>query len=100
MAKLHIGSGLRKIPGYVNIDIRKEVNPDLCCEIYEIPKYYANGTVEVIYACHVLEHFKPIEVDSVLKSWYKLLRPGGILRLSVPDFEAICDYYKETKDLF
>ena len=34
-----------------------------------------------------------------LQRWYALLKEGGVLRLSVPNFEAVCEYYTETKDL-
>jgi predicted SAM-dependent methyltransferase len=35
----------------------------------------------------------------VLERWYEILKPGGILRIGVPDFENIVNYYIKTKDL-
>jgi ubiquinone/menaquinone biosynthesis C-methylase UbiE len=56
-------------------------------------------SVELIYACHVLEHFKRFETLTVLQEWFRVLAPGGILRLAVPDFEAIVKIYQETKNV-
>ncbi|MBF0142034.1 MAG: methyltransferase domain-containing protein [Magnetococcales bacterium] len=52
-------------------------------------------SVELIYASHVLEHFGRFEYLEVLREWYRVLKPGGILRLSVPDFAACATLYYE-----
>lgn len=104
MVKLNLGCGDRKIHGFINIDAREEVNPDAVVDVTKIHDSYKN--VDLIYACHVLEHFpnKPFEFQKttymeVLASWYKSLKPGGILRLAVPDFRAICEHYFTHDDL-
>ena len=45
---------------------------------------YEDNTVDLIYASHVLEYFDREEVSEVLEEWYRVLKPGGILRLAVP----------------
>lgn len=96
--KLHLGCGLKKIKGYVNIDIRPDVNPDIIDDIYTLNKI-PNNSVDVIYACHVLEHFGRHEYLNVLKRWFEILKEGGILRISVPNFQSVNEYYNDTKDL-
>jgi trans-aconitate methyltransferase len=96
--KLHLGCGNKKIDGYINIDIRVDVNPDLIDDISKLNEV-KNNSVDVIYACHVLEHFGRHEYMDVLKRWYEVLNDGGILRISVPNFEEVSKYYEETKDL-
>lgn len=98
MIKLHLGSGGKNIYGFINIDIRADCGPDLIMDITNISsKWYEE--VDLIYSSHTLEHFprKPIQgyktYKEVLKNWKQALKPGGTLRLSVPDFEAICHYY-------
>ncbi len=55
---------------------------------------------DLIYASHVLEHISHNEVLKVLKEWYRVLKKGGILRLSVPDFDKLIDVYlTEEKDI-
>lgn len=102
--KLNLGCGDRKIHGFINIDARKDCNPDIVADIRKIDQKYKD--VELIYACHVLEHF-PIKSSSfqdltfkdVLKNWYTSLKKGGILRLSVPDFEIISKKYLSCSNL-
>jgi len=96
--KLHLGCGNKHIDGYTNIDIRYLPKVDEVDNIKYLRKYKEN-TIDVIYACHVLEHFGRWEYEYVLQRWYKLLKPKGILRLAVPNFESICHYYNKTKNL-
>lgn len=99
--KLHLGCGQRKLHGYINVDIREDVKPELVMDITRIAEAFP-GNADVIYACHVLEHFprKPFQMSQktfkdVLQNWYKALKPGGILRISVPNIYATCKYIVE-----
>jgi predicted SAM-dependent methyltransferase len=56
----------------------------------------ADGSASLIYASHVLEHFDRHTYQAVLEEWFRVLRPGGILRLSVPDFAACAAIYYES----
>ena len=49
----------------------------------------ANG----VYASHVLEHLARSDFVSALKNTYRIMRPGGIFRLIVPDLEARTKIY-------
>lgn len=93
--KLHLGCGNKKIHGWINVDAREEAGPDQVLDITKIHEKYKNK-VDIIYACHVLEHFNKHQIKDVLDSWYKSLKPGGILRLSVPDLSAVCIRYLMT----
>lgn len=92
MIKLHLGCGDRYIPGFVHIDIIDAEHIDHCCPVDHLD--FADNSVGLIYASHVLEHFGRFEVDAVLKEWFRVLEPGGILRLSVPDFVAVVEMYE------
>jgi predicted SAM-dependent methyltransferase len=54
---------------------------------------------DVIYACHILEHFHKKQILPVLKEWLRVLKKDGILRISVPDMEALSTVYQQTHDL-
>ena len=43
------------------------------------------GCAEGVFCEHVLEHFKPEDAQAVLRDLRRVLRPGGVLRLIVPD---------------
>ncbi len=96
--KLHLGCGTKKIDGFTNIDIRYLPGVDEVNNVKFI-RNYENESVDLIYACHVLEHFSRWEYKSVLARWYEVLKPNGILRLAVPNFEVICAYYLRTNNL-
>jgi len=55
--------------------------------------------VDLIYACHVLEHFERHEYKKVLRKCFEVLKKDGVLRLAVPNFEEVVNYYIKHKDL-
>lgn len=95
--KLHLGCGKVYLHGFTNVDIFSSVQADLYCDITRLP--YEPDTFDLIYASHVLEHVHRHMVIATLQHWRELLKPGGILRLAVPDFHSICRRYRATGDL-
>lgn len=95
---LHLGCSDTKIPGFVNIDIVETPATDWVCDIRFL-SHVEDNSVDLIYACNVLEHIGKTEFYSVLKRWCAVLKPEGILRLSVPNLEAVFKYYVETGDM-
>jgi len=96
--KLHLGCGHCAILGYVNIDCRPLGAVDVVCDASRLDKF-DDGCAEVVYASHLLEHFWDRDVPDVLREWCRVLAPGGVLRLAVPDFEQIAKRYIGTADL-
>lgn len=94
MKKLHLGCGFRLLDGYINVDIREETNCDVIDDISKLTSFEKDD-VDLIYACHVLEHFTRNEYKDVLKRFKEVLKDGGTLRLSVPDFEQVAYLYSE-----
>tara|TARA_Y100000401_G_scaffold117565_1_gene127170 strand:+ start:3378 stop:3911 length:534 start_codon:yes stop_codon:yes gene_type:complete len=92
--KLHLGCGDKIIDGFVNVDIRKNVGVDLIDDI-SLLSSIKNNSVDLIYACHVLEHFDRNNYEKVLKRWYEVLSAEGVLRLSVPDLGKVFHSYVE-----
>lgn len=91
--KLHLGCGKRNIPGFVHIDAVDYPHVDHVSTIDSL-SFIPDGSVELIYNCHVLEHFKRRDVERVLREWYRVLKPGGVLRISVPDFAKLSELYQ------
>ena len=96
--KLHLGSASKAIKGFVNVDIRELEGVDVIDNIITLEKFSENEA-DLIYSSHVLEHTGRREYMTVLKRWYDVLKPGGTLRIAVPDLEAVFDHYKEHGDL-
>lgn len=76
--RLNLGGGDQPLPGFTTID-RK-----LGTEVYPLTGY-ADNSVDEIRASHILEHFSIKESNLVLTEWVRVLRPGGMIRIAVPD---------------
>ena len=96
--KLHLGCGKRYIPGFVHIDLDTYPHIDYQRDARDL-SVFADGTIELIYASHLFEYFDVVERLDVLYEWLRVLRPAGILRLAVPDFEAMVEVYLKYGDL-
>jgi len=87
MIKLNLGCGDDKREGYVNIDLYN-ANADLQCDVAGLP--YNDNTVDEIFSSHVIEHFDWRAGWEVLREWYRVLKPGGVLKIETPDFHWSC----------
>lgn len=59
----------------------------------------ATGTIDAVYHSHVLEHLDREAVPSFLAEIRRVLKPGGIHRVVVPDFELACRKYLSHVEL-
>lgn len=90
--KLHLGCGKKRLPGFIHLDARSEVNPDIVTDVLNL-NMFPDNSVDMIYFCHGLEHISPYQVPVALAEWKRVLRIGGILRLSMPDFAVLARMY-------
>lgn len=96
--QLCLGAGNVRIPGFISIDSRELPELDYVTSVDKLDMFQDNS-VDLIYSCHVLEHFPRRATQRVLREWYRVLKPGGTLRLAVPDFEACVKVYETTKNM-
>jgi SAM-dependent methyltransferase len=94
LVRLHIGCGKRHIPGFIHVDTQEFPHVDHVLSVEKLD-FAADGSVDLIYACHVLEHFGRTMYMDVLREWCRVLKIGGVLRLAVPDFRACAKIYYE-----
>jgi len=95
--KLHIGAGRVHLPGFVNVDLFDTYHADMYCDLTRLP--FDPGSFDLIYASHVLEHVHRRMVTATLHHWGSMLRYDGVLRLAVPNFDAICLRFLKTRNL-
>lgn len=82
--QLHLGCGDNLISGWINIDLF-EPNADAQLDLREDWPFASNSASRV-YSEHTLEHFEyPLEVRHFLAETFRVLRPGGIMDVGVPD---------------
>jgi SAM-dependent methyltransferase len=91
MLKIHMGCGKRDFgKDWVHIDQADFDHID-SKDIYL--KKYETDTVDLIYASHFIEYFNREEITYLLRNWYDTMKPGGLLRLAVPDFNQMVKLY-------
>ena len=62
---------------------------------------FKNNTFNYLYSEHTLEHLEITKVKFFLKECWRILKPGGIFRVTVPDLELLATKYVEKDtDLF
>lgn len=96
--KVHLGCWDRPLADWINVDKVYMPGVDLV-EDARFLRSFRTRTVDVIYASHVLDEISRWEYMAALKRWYDVLKIGGKLYLSIPDFEAIVSRYQQTGDL-
>ncbi len=96
--QLNLGCWHRYIPGFVHIDLCDLPHIDYKTSIDKLPMF-ADDSVDLIYSSHSLEYFDRAEAHSVLREWRRVLKPGGTLRVAVPDFDSLIEVYEKTGEL-
>lgn len=91
LIKLNLGAGATEIDGYTPRDANRGDT------IHPLPD--TDGSIDEIRASHVLEHFPHADVPNVLADWVRVLKPGGTLKIAVPDFGVLAEQYRAGADL-
>lgn len=95
---LHIGCGKKNLPGFINIDAQPFPHVHVVTSDIARLDAFADGSADLIYMSHVLEHFKRAELDGILGEMHRILKPGARLRLSVPDFDKLLEVYRLSEN--
>jgi hypothetical protein len=108
--RLNLGAGPVALPNWINVDagygddcaipLNSEAL-DVCtgrgttriaAQVYPLHGL-PDESVDLIRASHVLEHFPHAQTIDVLREWVRVLKPGGVLKVAVPNFEWIARTY-------
>jgi SAM-dependent methyltransferase len=57
------------------------------------PLPYPDGAFAAAFGSHVLEHLTPAEGEAMLRELHRVLRPGSIVRIAVPDLDRVIAEY-------
>ena len=92
MKLLNIGCGTCFHPSWTNLDLVAQapgiIEHDLC---RGLP--FSDESYDAVYHSHVLEHLAPCDGQALLQECFRVLQPGGVIRVVVPDLEAIARTY-------
>jgi predicted SAM-dependent methyltransferase len=94
---VHLGCGATSSPEFINVDVRPLAHIHHAHDVHSLPMF-EEGFADLVYACHVLEHVSFRRQGAVLAEWRRVLKPSGVLRLSVPDFDLLVRIYHACAD--
>lgn len=89
---LNLGCGYDIRSGYLNVDFHTFVNPDLVADIRNLDML-PSGFYDEIIAQDCLEHFPRCDTEPALSEWSRLLKPGGVLKLRVPNLIGLLELF-------
>ena len=113
--KLNLGCGNQVLPDWTNVDyalgaklykfplfpwlnrqlklFNLEWHPDIF--LWDLRQHFPweDNSIDVVYSSHTLEHFNKQQGLNFLRECYRVLQPGGIIRIVVPDLSPIVQRY-------
>lgn len=93
--RLHLGSGTVHLDGWLNVDIQALPGVDF---VHDATQPLPFRDVEAVFAEHFLEHLTIQEAIGCLLDVHRLLRPGGVLRLSTPNLDWVWATHQAPPD--
>lgn len=97
MKLLNLGCGEHCHPDWTNVDLARSVAGVVQADLRKgVP--FPDNEFDVVYHSHVLEHLTPQEGRAFLEECERVLKPGGTLRVVVPDLEGIAREYLRSLD--
>jgi SAM-dependent methyltransferase len=115
--RLHLGCGTTTPSGWVNVDgslgarlaklpglrpllraigaFRMDWSPSIRIHDLRRPFPWRSGSADAIYSSHTLEHLTREQGRRFLRECHRVLRPGGVIRLAVPDVRLILKAYEK-----
>ena len=99
--------------GWLNADfIYTRLPVGFICEDWRTGRYilrqdagrrwpFEDNSFEIVYSEHMFEHILPMDGSTFLKEMYRILKPGGVLRITTPDLEKyLKGYMNRNTDSF
>ena len=95
--KVHIGCGGQELPGWINVD---NYPAPLAINLnWGLP--LPDRSASYVFLSHLLEHlFYPVQSGQLLAEIKRVLAPGGIVRIVVPDIEQCIKAYVDQNEEF
>jgi predicted SAM-dependent methyltransferase len=127
LSRLHLGCFDKPVQGWVNTDITPHIwvakIPGAAFLIHRLGKMseeryeqhrkgifrkvnylnvakrfsYPDGTFRAVFSCHMLEHLQPKVAEFCLEECFRVLAPGGICRVVVPDLDVLISSYSSDR---
>ncbi len=98
--RLNWGCGGHTLPGWINSDQKEAPDIDLSCDIRQgLP--LETGSIDYAASIHALPEVPLDGIVPVLQELRRVLKPGGVLRLALPDLlKGVAAYQRGDRDYF
>jgi len=84
MKKVNLGCGSYPLEGYINVDIRESVKPDVVADILKgLP--FETDSIDEVSCSEFLEHFTPKQVTEVIREIARILKTNGVFEFGLPN---------------
>ena len=94
--KLQLGCGRNWLEGWLNSDYFPR-NSDILQLDVTVALPFENDTFDYIFSEHVIEHISYPEGAYMLEECFRVLKPGGVLRVGTPDLAFLVNLYREDE---
>ncbi len=92
--RLNWGCGTEPPDGWINCDIKEAAGIDISCDIRDgLP--LETSSLDYAVSIHAFPELPYPDVEPALTELHRVLKPGGVLRLGLPDLEKAMHAYKE-----
>src|ERR1700733_14127327 len=95
--KLHLGCGENLLPGWFNTDLSPRANVAALDVTRPFP--FSSNSFDEIFTEHMIEHIAYTDAINVLKECYRVLQPGGKIRVSTPNLAFLVALYEPKSEL-
>ncbi len=103
---LHVGCGPQdksQLKGFnkdnwceIRLDIDEDVNPDIVGTLIDL-NLVKTASVDAVYSAFNIDHIYPHEVPVALKEFYRVLKDDGIVVITCPDMQGVCEAIAKDK---
>ncbi len=95
MRLLNLGCGMHHHQDWVNVDLRPTSPGVMPYNLLGRALPFRSNVFDAVYHSHVLEHFPKHYAPLFLQECFRVIKPGGLIRIAVPDLERIAQLYLE-----
>jgi predicted SAM-dependent methyltransferase len=96
LRKLQIGAGGNPLPGWLNTELQPLRRDMLYLDAARLFPF-ADDSFDHVFSEHVIEHLTLEEGERMLGECFRVLRPGGTMRISTPDLLFLTDLLKAER---
>lgn len=96
-SKLQIGFGNNSLPGWLNTGISYMESKHGAYMDAGQPFPFPDASFNYVYSEHLFEHLTYQQAQNMLKESYRVLKPGGVIRIATPDLRFLLGLYQDPE---